>query len=88
MLDYSNEPIYITKQEINDESIACFKTLLSIIDWKHTLKKTFPNLAYNERLKIFSGLYNETFLKQKIKIRRKSFNSPCMTKKLAKSSEK
>ena len=56
MLDCSNEPIYITKQEINDESIACFKTLLSIIDWKHTLKKTFPNLAYNERLKIFSGL--------------------------------
>ena len=34
MLDSSNEPIHITKREINDKSIAYFKTLLSIVDWK------------------------------------------------------
>ena len=34
------------------------------------------------------GLYNEAFPKQKIKIERKSFNSPWMTKGLVKSSKK
>ena len=52
------------------------------------LNEKFPNLAYNEFLRIFSGLYNETFPKQKIKITRKSFNSPWMTKGLVKSSKK
>ena len=32
MLDPSNEPIHTTKREINDKSIAYFKTLLSIVD--------------------------------------------------------
>ena len=44
----SNEPIHITKQEIYDKSIAYFKTLLSIVDWKHVLNENFPNNAYNE----------------------------------------
>ena len=39
MLNSSNETIHITKREINDKSIAYFKTLLSIIDWKHVLTK-------------------------------------------------
>ena len=39
MLNSSNEAIHITKREINDKSIAYFKTLLSIIDWKHVLTK-------------------------------------------------
>ena len=47
-----------------------------------------PNNAYNEFLRIFLGLYNEAFPKQKIKIKRKSFNSPWMTKGLVKSSKK
>ena len=88
MLDSSNEPIHITKRKINDKSIAYFKTLLSIVDWKHVLQENSPNNAYNEFLKIFWGLYNEAFQKQKIKIKRKSFNSPWMTKGLVKSSKK
>ena len=39
MLDSSNELIHIIKLEINDKSIAYFKTLLSIVDWKHVLNQ-------------------------------------------------
>ena len=88
MQDPSNEPIHITKREINDKSIAYFKTLLSIVYWKHVLNENSPNNAYNEFLRIFLGLYNETFPSQKIKIKRKSFSSPWMTKGLAKPSKK
>ena len=84
MLDSSNDPIDITKREINDKSIAYFKTLLSIIERKHVLNENSPNNAYNEFLRIFLGLYNEAFPKQKIKIKRKSFNSFWMTKCLVK----
>ena len=48
MLDSSNEPIHITKREINDKSIAYFKTPLSIVNWKHVLNKNSPNNAHNE----------------------------------------
>ena len=48
MLDFSNEPIHITKREIYNKSIAYFKTPLSIVDWKHVLNKNSPNNAYNE----------------------------------------
>ena len=85
ILDSSNEPIHITKREVNDKSIAYFKTPLSIVDWKHVLNENSPNNAYNEFLRIFFGLYNETFPKQKIKIKRKIFNSPWMTKGLLES---
>ena len=88
MLDSSNEPLHITKQEINDKSIAYFKTFVSIVDWKHVVNENSPNNAYNEFLRIFLGLYNDAFPKQKIKIKRKSFNSPWITKGLVKSSKK
>ena len=52
------------------------------------LNENSPNNAYNGFLRIFFGLYNETFSKQKIKIKRKSFNRPWMTKCLVKSSRK
>ena len=42
-VDSSNEPIYLTKPEINDKSIADFKTPLSIADWKHVLNAEFGN---------------------------------------------
>ena len=53
MLDSSNELIHIVKWETNDKSIAYFKTVLSIVDWKHMLNKTSPNNAYNKFLTIF-----------------------------------
>ena len=77
MLNPSNEPIYITKQGINDKSIAYFQTLFSIVDLTHVLKENLPNLAYSEFLSIFSGLYNEAFpKKKKMKVKQISFNSP------------
>ena len=88
MLDSSNEPIHIITWEINGKSIAYFKTLLSIVDWKHMLNKNSSNNAYNKFLRILLGLYNEAFPKQKIKIKRKSCNSPWMTKGLVKSKKK
>ena len=63
MLDSSNEPVHITKREINDKCIAYFKNLLSIVDWKHPLNENSPNNAYNVFLRIFLGLYNEGFPK-------------------------
>ena len=80
MLDSGNEPIHITKRKINDKPTAYFKTLLSIVDLEHVLNKNFPNNAYNEFLRIFFGLYNEAFPKERIKIKRKSRNSSWMTK--------
>ena len=88
MLDSSNEPIHIAKREINDKSIAYFKTLLSIVDWKHVLSENSSNNVHNKFLRIFLGLYNEAFPKQKIKIEQKSFNSTWITKGLVKSSKK
>ena len=64
MLDYSNEPIHITKREINDKSIAYFKTLLSIIDWKHVRNENSPNNVYNEFLRIFWDIYSEAWTKK------------------------
>ena len=48
MLDSSNEPIHKTKRKINDKSIAYFKTLLSVVDWKHVVSENPPNNVYNE----------------------------------------
>ena len=87
-LDSSNELTHITKREINDKSTAYFQNLPSIVDWTHVINENFSNNAYNEFLRIFLGLYNEAFPKQKIKIKQKSFNSPWMTKGLVKSSKK
>ena len=67
MLDSSNEPIHITKREINDKSIAYFKTLLSIVDWKHALNKNSPNNAYIEFLGIFWAVTMRHFLSKRQK---------------------
>ena len=80
MLDSSNEPIHKTKREINDKSIN--------IAYKHVLNENSPSNAYNEFLRNFFGLHNEAFLKKKIKIKRKGFNSPWITESLVKSSKK
>ena len=48
MLNSSNEPLHITKREINDKFIAYFKTVLSIVEWKHVLNENPPNNVYNE----------------------------------------
>ena len=88
MLDSSNEPIHITKREIHDKSVAYYKTPLSIADWKHVLNKSSPNNAHNGFLRIFLDLYNEAFPKQRIKIKRQSFNSSWLTKSLVKPSKK
>ena len=48
--------MHITKREINDKSIAYFKNILSIVDWKHVLNENSPKNAYNEFLRNFWGL--------------------------------
>ena len=53
----SDESIHITKREINDKSIGYFKTILSVVDWKHVLNENSPNNAYNDLLKIFWSPY-------------------------------
>ena len=80
MLDSSNEPIHITKREVNDKLIN--------IAYKHVLNENSPSNAYNEFLRIFFGLHNDAFLKKKIKIKQKDFNSPWIAESLVKSSKK
>ena len=75
MLDSRNEPIHITKWEINGKSIAYFKTLLSVVNCKHVLNESSPNNAHNEFLKIFW-----------VFTMRQAF--PWITKSLVKSSKK
>ena len=53
MLDSSNEPIHVTKREINEKSIVYFRTLLSIVYWKHVLNGNSPNNAHNKFLRFF-----------------------------------
>ena len=53
MLDSSNEPVHITKREINDKSIAFFKTIISFVDWKHVLNENSPNNVCNKLLRFF-----------------------------------
>ena len=48
MLDFINDPIHIAKREIYNKCTAYFKTLLSIVDWKHVLNENSPNNAYSE----------------------------------------
>ena len=84
MLDSRHESIHILKREINDKSIAYFKTLVSIVDWKNVLNENSPNNAYNKFLRIFLAFTMRHF-QNKRKIKRKSFNSPWMTKGLVKS---
>ena len=45
ILDSSNEPIHITKREVNDKLIN--------IAYKHVLNENSPSNAYNEFLRIF-----------------------------------
>ena len=68
-LDSSTEPMHITRREVNDKSIAFFKTLLSIADWKRVFDENSLNNALNEFLRILLGLYNEAFPKQKVRIK-------------------
>ena len=68
-LDSSTELMHITRREVNDKSIAYFKTLLSIVDWKRVFDENSLNNALNEFLRILLGLYNEAFPKQKVKIK-------------------
>ena len=84
MLDSCHESIHIIKREINNQSISYFKTLHSIVDWKHMLNEDSLNNTYNECLRNSLGLYKEAFPKQKIKTKQKRFNSPWMTKDLTK----
>ena len=82
MLDSSNESIRITTREINDKSIAYFKTIFSIVDWKHVLNGNSPNNAYNEFLMIFLTYTMRHFQSKKMKTKGKVFNSPWMSKGL------
>ena len=52
------------------------------------LNENYSSNVYNELLIFFLDIYNKAFPKQKIKIKRKSFNSHWITKCLVKSSKK
>ena len=55
MLNSINEPIHIAKRKLNDKSIAYFKTLLFILDWKHMLTR-IPQIIRTMNFKNFWGV--------------------------------
>ena len=58
---------YTTKRQINDKSIGSFKTLFSLVDWKHVLNENSTNKAYKVFLRIILGFYGEAVPKLMMK---------------------
>ena len=53
-----------------------------------TLKNWSPNKAYKYFLDIFIDIYDNSFSKSEVKVKFKSYQSPWITKDIAKSSKK
>ena len=85
----TNYPDQIEKEirQINDKNITKFRNILNDTDWEVVLNTHNPNLAYDAFIKQFLKIYNQCFPYKKIKIKRKSFLSPWITKGLLKSSK-
>ena len=79
--------ITIQKRVINDQSILYFKEILHEVDWTHLYTLSNPNQAYSYFLRIFSAIYDHAFPVKEMKIKRKKFLNPWMSKGLEKSSK-
>ena len=79
---------YIFKHNISDQSIGKFEQKLRNIDWNNIKILRNVNDAYSKFFEIFLSLYNESFLKIKVKLKPQRQFNPWKTKGIRKSSKK
>ena len=84
----SQDPVFVTKRDINPFTISLLKGKLLKVDWGllHTIKD--PNEAYKPFLNAFSNLYEIAFQKIKIKVNSETRLSPWIIPAILKSSKR
>ena len=78
---YPQETIF-KKRILANTKINNFRTKLCNINWSDVLTLKNPNNSYNLFIKIFSKIYDEFFPLKTIKVKKKSFLSPWMSRGL------
>ena len=83
----SQDPVFVTKRDINPFRLSLFKEKLLKVDWRllHAIKD--PNEAYKTFLNVFSNLYKIAFPKIKIEVNSKTWLSPWIARGILKSSK-
>ena len=83
----SQDPLFVTKQDINPFTLSLFKEKLLKVEWRllHAIKD--PNEAYKTFSNVFSNLYETAFPKIKIEVNSKTQLSPWITCGILKSSK-
>ena len=84
----SQDPVFVTKHDINLFTISVFKDKLLKVDWRllHPIKDR--NEAYKTFLNVLSNLYEIAFPKIKTKVNSKTRLSPWITRGILKSSKR
>ena len=84
----SQDPVFVTKRDINLFTISVFKEKLLKVDWRllHPIKDR--NEAYKTFSNVLSNLYEIAFPKIKIKVNSKTRLSPWITRGILKSSKR
>ena len=85
---YSKSEQHIHKRIFNETSIESFRLRLREIKWDTLKTSNDSNLAYNEFLDTFTYLYDDCFVRVKIKVKAQNTFRPWITKGIAKSSKK
>ena len=79
---------YILQRDIGKSNVQKFKELMNTVDWNSVTQTLNPNDSYSIFIEKFIKIYDQAFPLQKIKIKRKSLDSPWITKGIRKSSRK
>ena len=74
------DPVFVTKRDINPSSISLFKEKLLKVDWILLNPIKNPNEAYKTFLNVFINPYEIVFSKIKIKVNSKTRLSPWITR--------
>ena len=83
-LDSNDKKVTIKKRMINADSIQEFKDILSEVDWRNLYTISNSNDGYEYFSKVFSGIHDLAFPLKTISVKRKTLQSPWMTKDLLK----
>ena len=76
------------KQDVNEDSIKYFKSILNSVDWDLITQTTTLDSSYNIFLDKFIKLYDIAFPERKVEIKQKNLTSRWITRGLKKSSKR
>ena len=79
---------HIHKRIFNENTIESFRLRLRKVKWDNLKTSNDSNLAYNEFLDTFTTLYDDCFLRVKIKVKVQNSFKRWITKGIGKSSKK